>query len=442
MKNKLEHIDKLFLEGAASDAVNFSAKKGWRGMKIRLLLSEIMALNFVNVNWGYLIFAGLFLLLFSLSFIYFNSNEIPAPEMGKTISTETVFPETEKNSHQILHESSQTETHKITEVQAPQQTSPIETGLSAKNAQSNTAEKQQERFNIAKQPSNSIVSNAHGIYRMPPKKYSGQLSLPDEPSSTATRTLHPEVSANLKDMPVTEKQESRPSPFLLGFNTGSVFLLNENNPAEEIQKPILFAGLSLRYNRPHFYIETAVEFSYYESVLHSTYRYDSVLGTIASSGYDIVEVTNDDGEVVLERQYRSELVTVYDTLSSDDEVAISGNAVVLCIPLSVGTRIFQHGNFYTSIFAGAVFKMLLNKNQSLPEYGTENRKILTYETDPVISYEPEFYFQAGLLFGYDISKSFSLEIQSSYNHILGGNSNVYQSSTSNIRAGIGLNFKF
>jgi hypothetical protein len=86
--------------------------------------------------------------------------------------------------------------------------------------------------------------------------------------------------------------------------------------------------------------------------------------------------------------------------------------------------------------------MLLNKNQSLPEYGTENRKILAYETDPVISYEPEFYFQAGLLFGYDISKSFSLEIQSSYNHILGGNSNVYQSSTSNIRAGIGLNFKF
>ena len=442
MKNKLEHIDKLFLEGAAADAVNFSTKKGWRGMKIRLLLSEIMALNFANVNWSYLIYAGLLLLLFSFSFFYFNRNENTLPEISKTISIETVIPETEINDNQTQHESSQTETHKNTENQAPQQIASVKTDLLAENEQANTTEKQQERFNIAKQSSNSIVSNTHGIYWMHPKKYSGQLSIPEEPLTIATRTSHQDVSAKLKDMPDAEKQDKLPSRFLLGVNTGSVFLLNEAESAVDIQKPVLFAGINLRYSRPNFYIETAVGFSYFESILNSTYRYDSVLGTIASSGYEIVEVTNDDGEVVLERQYRSELVTVYDTLSSNDEVAISSNVVIICIPLRVGTRILKHGNFYTNVFAGAVFKMLLNKNQSLPEYGAENRKILAYETDPTISSEPEFYFQAGLLIGYDISKSFSLEIQSSYNHILGGNNSVYQSSKSNIRAGIGLNFKF
>ncbi|MCF6170806.1 MAG: hypothetical protein L3J66_07520 [Bacteroidales bacterium] len=440
MKNKLEHIDKIFLEGAES-TTQFSAKKGWRTMKIRLLLSEIMAFNFVNVNWNYVVYAGILLFLFSFSFIYFNRNEIMPQEMSKTISTETAFPKTEKNDNRTPHQTAQTETPQIKGRPETPQISPAKAKPALQNTKSVFHGKQEQKYSKTKPPS-YFVSGAQLMKMVQPKKYAGQISGFDELPLAATRNSHLAVSEKLNDVVVYKQAEKRPSRFSLGTNAGSVFLLNESASAEEIRQPLWFGGFNFRYNKARFFVETAIEFSVYKSAVNSTYRYDSLLGTIASSGYDIVEVTNDAGEIVLERQYHSELITVYDTLSSNDEVTITANSSVLCIPLRIGAKIFQTGRFYSAVYAGAVFKILLVKNQSAPGFGSDHRRIIEYETMPVVNYNPEFYFQGGLLFGYDISKSFSLEISASYNHILDGNSTNLQISKSNIKAGFGFNFKF
>ena len=437
MKNKLEHIDKVFLNATADDGAEFSVNKGWKLMNLRLLLGEITSLNFVNVNWIYLIFSGILLLLFSSSLLYFGVDGKKEDIQNTSSSPEALHATKESNSSLSQYEVSPN----IQNQTSPHITS-IKKNFPVQNKHNTSSTVQNQNTSVTTQDEAKDFKHENQLETIEPRTVFSGIIAQDEVPTNVLTDIHLSPDVTVQNASIPEKQNDSSQNFLLGFNAGNVFLLNEAGSKEDIQKPILFVGLNLRYCRPHFYIETAVEFSCYESVLNSSYRYDSLLGTITSSGYEIVETVNEDGETVLERQFHSELTPIYDTLSSKDLVRIESKSTVLYIPLRVGTQLFLRNNFYTNVFAGVVFKLLIGEKQSLPEFGTENRKIIAYETNPVISYEPDFYFQAGLLFGYNISKSFSLEIQSSYNHILGGNSNTLQNSESNIKAGIGLNFKF
>jgi len=435
MKNKLEHIDHLFLD-AADDASNFSTKKGWRAMKVRLLLSEIKAFNFTNVNRTYLLIAGLLLLLFSFTFVYDHTRGNREPELTEANSSVLITDNTEKEEILPEDEASQTETYSMTDKRVTQQTILVSTNSQQKNTQHSANIKEQQQLTIA---TPVVKLNTSKTNEIPSAKVKNS-GLHDEPTASISKSFRQNLSTEKETILIPEEQTNPTPQFLLGLNAGFVFPLNESASIENIYQPVWMAGINFRYNRKHFFIETALAFSYFESDLNTTYRYDSLLGVITSSSYEIIETVNEAGETVLERQYTSELTPVYDTINSSDQVAIHAHSTLLHIPLRVGFPVFRSGNFYTAVYAGAVFRLLIARKQDAPQYGANKQPIIDYETNPVINYSPEFYFQGGLLLGYDISKSFSFEIYSSYNHLLGGNSTYIPAA--NIQAGLGIHFKF
>ena len=441
MKNELQHIDKIFLDAATDDASEFSTKKGWRILKIKLLLSEIMTLNFVNINWAYLIYPGIFLLMISFYLVYFDTKTDEHEEMNATVFT---------NLPQHLEEPGgfNNNNPSLTETKQATYSKP---GRIADTENPVLTDRNKQSYSGGMQQQNITVTNPKGIQHpdtgnkndaIKPKLLIAVLGIEGETSATNHASFRLTETTKASSVSDQVKENGSVHNFMLGLNAGLVFPLNQSSSTESMRQPVWLSGINFRYSRNYFFIETAIELCYYESFLNSSYRYDSLLGIITSSGYEIIETINDEGETVLERQYTSNLTPVYDTLSSDDFVTINANSTVLCIPVRVGTTVFRSRNFYTAVFAGVAFKLLLNKNQSLPQFDADNRRIIEYETNPAINYNPEIYFQAGLLLGYDISKSFSLEVKSSYNHILGGNSTLLQSSKANIQAGFGLNFKF
>lgn len=87
-------------------------------------------------------------------------------------------------------------------------------------------------------------------------------------------------------------------------------------------------------------------------------------------------------------------------------------------------------------------KVYLIKNQSLPQYGSDDREIIDFETSPANSLAPEFYIQGGVIFGYQIINHTNLEIKSTYSHLLGKSNSALQKSKSNIQFSIGINHRF
>jgi hypothetical protein len=440
MKNKLEHIDHLFLDDAADNASDFSTKKGWRTLKVKLLLSEIKAFNFTNVNRTYLLIAGLLLLLFSSSVIYYRTTGNQNLELTETAIPIVSSPLTEENFHFPADETAQRTGSRLTDNQPDQQITAVHSSAAHKNEQGVRGIEQQQFASNQKPAFERSSAQTSKIKKIKSKKLSTDFGLKAKSSAPIFSKTRTASNIEAESFYVPEEQTNPTPQFLLGLNAGFVFPLNESVSTENIYQPVWMAGINFRYNRKHFFIETALAFSYFESDLNTTYRYDSLLGVITSSSYEIIETVNEAGETVLERQYTSELTPVYDTISSSDQVTIHAHSTLLHIPLRVGFPVFRSGNFYTAIYAGAVFRLLIARNQNAPQYGANKQPIIDYETNPVINYSPELYFQGGLLLGYDVSRSLSFEIYSSYNHLLGGNSTYIPAA--NIQAGFGIHFKF
>jgi len=441
MKEEPDFIDKLFV--SAFDETNeISTEEGWKKLDKKLFLSELKSFNLVNVNWKYWYFSGAALLV--LAILLISLNQIP-PE----IQTDNIITSTETPSVlQIEADNSGSENpSEIIPDKTAENSFSYDDDLTTKTNIQGHSENQinDHQKNIGYNISRMQITESRSqlkIIHLKSRSYTG--SLINSSELVQTTTTHENVFEKENDPIQTfrQVQTTSPSYYSLGLNMGSTWMFENNRQPERINQPVLFAGINLRYNKHSLFVETSFDFSYFKSVYQSAYLYDTLLGEMIAPGYDIVEVINSSGDTVLERQFHSEIISVYDTLSSKDQVVIKSRTAVLSIPIHLGTSLYQRGHFYTSIFTGVMLKILLVENQTFPQFGSDYTKIIGFETSPTKSLTPEFYIQGGVMFGYQVLNRVNLELKSTYSHLLGENSTSLQTSKSNIQINFGINYSF
>ena len=441
MKEEPDYIDKLFVD-AFEETNEVSSNEGWNALDKKLFLSELKSFNLVNVDRRYWYFSGAGLVFAAMLFIGINQNSHQELMINAIATDEIslVLPDEKLESNN-------------------QSTTEISFGERAENPKSDnngrifetkqdlclenqTNERNGNSRDDMREVQITEMSPFIKVSSLKIRPFANRLINNKETianSTTYAKSFEDEQEAKLA---AGQHKEKRSSRFALGLNLGSVWVIENNLQQERIDEPVLFAGLNFRYNTPSFFIETSFDFSYVKSVYRTNYLYDTLLGKMIAPGYDVIEVVNSSGDTVLERQFHTEIISVYDTLSSKDQVGISSRSSVLSIPIHVGTMLYHRGNFYTSIFTGVMTKLYLTKQQSVPQFGFGYREIIDFETSPTNSLAPEFYIQGGLVFGYQVLSRVDLEFKSTYSHLLGVNSNALQNSKSNLQINFGINYRF
>jgi len=441
MKEDNDFIDKLFTS-AFDETDEASSKESWKKLDKKLFLSELKSFNLVNVNWKYWYYSGAALV--ALAILLLSLNPINPEIQTDNLITSTKTPsdsQVEAGSSGIENSS------KIIADKTAENAFRLDDDLVTKNNTQTQAENQiyDHQKNVENNNSGMQLTESRShlnIVHLKSRSYTGSLINSDKLFQTSTTHDNTFEKKNDPIQTFGQVQTANPSYYSLGLNLGSTWMFENNRQPEKINQPVLFAGINLRYNKHSFFVETSFDFSYFKSVYQSAYLYDTLLGEVIAPGYDIVEVINSSGDTVLERQFHSEIISVYDTLSSKDQVGIKSRTAVLSIPIHLGTNLYQRGHFYTSIFTGVMLKILLVENQTFPQFGSDYTKIIGFEISPTKNLMPEFYIQGGVMFGYQVLNRVNLELKSTYSHLLGENSTSLQTSKSNIQINFGINYRF
>jgi len=441
MKEELNNIDKLFVN-AWEESGGTPPAEGWDKLEKKLLITELKSFKFANVQrkYWYISTAATVIAVILLYNLIQNQPNTQQPIARTTIDNSVQTPKEMLNSNS----------------RKPNQQEPVITKIDSTTRAEETSKtvsaSQSTVYKVIEHQNNAVTDMERkeratarpDLLINPLKSRILQNNLINSKESCIVRTnLHQQNNYRTENHSFSEQIPLEPvSYYTLGINLGSTWMIENKQQQEKINQPELFVGINLRYNTPILFLETALDLSYFRSVYQTNYLYDTLLGKMIAPGYDIIEVINSQGDTVLERQFHTEIISIYDTLSSKDEVVISSHSTVLSIPIHLGTVVYRHGNFYTSVFTGVMTKVYLIKNQSLPQYGSDYREIIDFETSPTNSLTPEFYIQGGVMFGYQVVDHANLEIKSTYNQLLGDNKSTLQKSKSNIQFSLGINYRF
>ena len=439
MKNELENIDRLFRDLDVDETATYTIRKRWRLLKWKLFYTELSSMNLTNVNWNYWYVSGIaaiLLFLFIYPFDVQNSTEIVDGIENINHSVIQHQPDGEINTTTHSNKS-YTDEKKILQVENPINENE---SLGVINEEPSTSDKanQIKQIETENQPTETYKASNQNLTFLASRNVTINVTNTDNEISSngnlqpkETGTISPKSDLN---------NNTKPDYFSIGAQIGAIYFPENTPELETIYQPGIYAGVNLRYNRKKLFISAGLDFSSYKSEYQSTYLYDTLLGTLTTTGYDIVDVIDQNGDTIQERNLRSEIVDVYDTVNSDDYASIRASSTVFAASLSIGSHIYQYGNFYTAVFGGIMMKVLVSRNTSVPNVNEEDRNIIRLVSEQQSYHSTEFYLQGGLSLGYHLSRQVSIEISTSYNHILGSDANAHF-PLSGLRAGFGVHYK-
>ncbi len=448
MQNETEHIDDIFRKGVAEEPVEFETESRWKGLSNRLLLNEILELDFTNVNRTFLYSAIVVLFLISLSIpvIITTSDNEPKSKVSNhnhinpnnTISVSDRI-NTENTVDSKINETS--DNYITGNTQIIDETPEVINEVINKETIFVTTEK--PTVNTTINNSFEPASLGHGyktnICSMLSYKNINLINVHTVDTEIVSRNTDNKIATGNE---INDKADNSSEYFSLGIGIGSTWVLNENEQCYVTKQPIFDGGINVKYNTEKYFITAGLTVNRAKSTFNSNYTYDTLLGRDLVMGYEIVEVINDNGDTVMERIYYSGLHEVYDTLQSTDQVGITSYTTALSIPLNIGAMVFRHNRFSISATGGVMLNVMIGNNQQYPLQSNMNKKVIDFETSPSIIYEPVFYIQAGLLFEYKVSDRFNMELNSNYNHKIGHHNMLSQYPLSLIRMGFGVSYSF
>lgn len=324
MKDELKNIDKLFVN-AWEESGDTPPVEGWDKMEKKLFINELKSFNFVNVKRKYRYISAVAIVIaaiFLFRLIQIDSGNQKSI-VGIAIDTSGQATEEIPDSN-IQKPNPQNPINTI--IGSPTQTEEsgkIVTGDQSTENEIFTNKEYTTTYMVKKES----LTTRPALFINPLKSRHLQINLTAFSESCLVRTtVDQQNNKRTENHSLYEQIPVEPSSYYtLGVNLGSTWMIENNQQQEKINHPELFVGINLRYNTPGIFFETALNFSYFRSVYQTNYRYDTLLGKMIAPGYDIIEVVNSQGDTVLERQFHTEIISIYDTLSSQDQVGISSH---------------------------------------------------------------------------------------------------------------------
>lgn len=158
-----------------------------------------------------------------------------------------------------------------------------------------------------------------------------------------------------------------------------------------------------------------------------------------SSGYEIIPVVDNQGDTAWSKVYNDTFTNVYDTVVSDDQINMTSYQTVVSIPISIGKKLFEYKRFNASLFGGATFSILFNKEQSIPTYSGNNQEIIKIDKNSSNDVYSQCYVHGGIMLGYRVSNATNIAFSTAYNYSFTVNHSGNQSfpvSFLNVKFGI------
>lgn len=156
-------------------------------------------------------------------------------------------------------------------------------------------------------------------------------------------------------------------------------------------------GLSLKYGRKDFFVETGLGFRQFtaSSLYGINFADLQLLGSVlVVNEYQIVQYYNDEGELIIEKIYKPRFVEVYDTTSTVVEEETGQQYSFIDVPLYFGKVMYTHGRYSIGLKGGARLNFPLKFTENTPVIPANDADLVTVE--PIAVLASKFFFQFNL----------------------------------------------
>jgi hypothetical protein len=401
MQKGHEHIDRIFVEAVNelySDVQNASK---WRKLKSKLILQDLFSwssdkmLKIALLTFIFFVIAGL------VTIAIYSDHKKAVPAINN-IGELKILPGVNESLNDI-NSSANPESIQKLNIEATSFDQHINF-VSSESAEVIQLRKDKNRLKTA----NEKKRQDHYVEYME----SRNMNTFDIPTSLKAHRITQEKNRTENKSVQEPKNEFE---ILIGASYNADIKIDKMNESV-LPSVIHSAGLDFKYQTEKYYIESSVYFSHFKYTENFGYFYDTLIGQIVSARYEIVPIVNDLGDTVLRKIYEDALIDIYDTLKSKDQLQLETRSTLFRIPISVGINIYHRNNFSASVFGGVTLNVLINKQQTVPEYSNSNQDIVKLDRDQMNSLLTQFYLHGGVAINYQVSKRMNLVLSTSYNY--------------------------
>ena len=421
MQKGHEHIDRIFVEAVNELYNDVPNASKWRKLKYRLILQDLFSwssdkmLNIALLAFIFFATAG----LVSIALYIDHKKAVPAINI---IGELTIIPEIREALNSINSPANPESIHKLNgEATAFDQNINF---ISSESAEVIQLKKNKNKLSTANEKTHADRRQYQYIEYLE----SRSMSTFDTPISLKAPRFTQEKNRAENNSLQDKKNEFE---ILIGASYNTDFKIDNLNESV-LPSAIHFAGLDFKYQTEKYYIESSVNFSNFKYTENFGYCYDTLIGQIISARYEIVPIVNDLGDTVLRKIYDDALIDIYDTLKSKDQLQLETRSTLLRIPISIGKTFYRQNNFSASIFGGVTLNVLINKQQTIPEYSNSNQDIIKLDRDQMNSLLTQFYLHGGVAFNYQVSKRMNLGLSTSFNYGIASKNVQIQPFTSSL----------